>query len=265
MSSNIPIVQGVAIGDSKGDYQQHEGYQHGTKNHSDYQGIPSSAEGNAPTTSITPIDPQHLQELREHPQQQFQDVVWAVAFVLHLVAMIGVIVMGMQSSSNSNADDNAEGGGASLSGNIIFLVGITGVAALALSVGALTFMMNHAESLVQTALIFSVVTSLAVGILGFMIGSIMMGVVGLISFAVGICYAKIVWPRIPFAAANLNTALTCVKSNLGLSAVSFAFTAAAFGWSILWFMGVGGALEGSNSAVLFVLVSIARCGRETVY
>jgi hypothetical protein len=33
---------------------------------------------------------------------------------------------------------------------------------------------------------------------------------------VGLCYARIVWPRIPFAAANLKTALTAVKDNMGL-------------------------------------------------
>ena len=197
------------------------------------------------------------------PITQYQDVFWALLFVAHLIAMIVVIVLGM------TGNNNAEGGGgeqqASVSsGTLFFLIGVTGLAAIGLSASALSFMMNHTEKLVQTALIFSVATSLAIGILGFVTGSMLMGGLGLLSFAIGLCYAKIVWPRIPFAAANLNTALTCVRLNLGLSAVSFLVTAVAFAWTVLWFLGVGSALQSSNSAVLFALVRFDRLCRRMI-
>lgn len=262
--SNIPIVQGVAVGDSKSDYQQHTSSSTSYRNNNEssggnYQGIPDSSD-HAPATTPIIVDPDQLQQLRQDPIQQYQDVVWAVAFILHLVAMVAIIVVGMTSSKNN---EEAEGGGGgeegasvSLSGSIVVLVAATGLVAVALSVGALSFMMRHTETLVQTALLFSVATSLAVGVLGFLIGSVMMGCLGLFSFAIGLCYAKIVWPRIPFAAANLGSALACVQCNLGLSALSLMVTAVAFGWTVLWFMGVGHALEGSNAVVLFLLVSV---------
>lgn len=55
-----------------------------------------------------------------------------------------------------------------------------------------------------------------------------------IQFAISCCYAKFVWSRIPFAAANLKTALTAVRANLGLIIVSFVFMAVGFGYTILW-------------------------------
>jgi hypothetical protein len=53
-------------------------------------------------------------------------------------------------------------------------------------------------------------------------------------FAISCCYAKFVWVRIPFAAANLKTALTAVRANLGLVIVSYIFMAIGFGYTILW-------------------------------
>ena len=179
---------------------------------------------------------------------------WAVAFVLHLIAMMGVIATNWSSGDGSSMS--------SLHGTIFLLVGVTGLSAVALSIGALSFMMQKAEILVQTALVFSVFTSLVVAVLGFMTGSVLMGCLGLFSFCVGLCYMKVVWNRIPFAAVNSATALACVQRNLGLSAVSLMFTVVAFGWTLLWFFGVGSALENSNSVILFFLVSTCRCSSQ---
>lgn len=61
------------------------------------------------------------------------------------------------------------------------------------------------------------------------------------------------WPRIPFAAANLNTALTAVKANMGLTVIAYFMMVLALGWTIFWFMGVGDALTSSNGGILFLL------------
>jgi hypothetical protein len=73
-------------------------------------------------------------------------------------------------------------------------------------------------------------------------------------FAIGVCYAKMVWPRIPFAAANLNTALSAVKANMGLTFVAYLVLLVAFGWSVFWFVGLGTAVTTSNQGVLFLLL-----------
>jgi len=267
-NNNIPIVQGVAVGgdtqQQQSDYQHHDdgGYyqqQPHSSSPTSYNNNKNESGGhyqNIPDPNATIIDVDQLQQLRQDPIQQYQDVVWAVAFVLHLVAMIAVIVVGMTSSSDNEDGEDAAASLSSLSSSIFVLVAATGLVAVALSVAALSFMMRHTETLVQTALLFSIATSLVVGVLGFLTGSILMGCVGLASFAIGCCYAKVVWPRIPFAAANLGAALACVQCNLGLSALSLLVTTVAFGWTLLWFLGVGRALEGSNAVVLFLLVRV---------
>lgn len=239
MSSNIPIVQGVAVEDGSNKYQPAYGGAY-APNHQAPASMPS-------------VHAEELEQLRTHPVKQYQDVVWALLFIAHVCVMVAVIAMGLSSGSSGFSQSSSYG-------SIIFLTCVTGLSAVGLSTAALSLMMQHAETLVQMALIFSVLTSLAIGVLGFMTGSFLMGGLGLLSFAVGCCYAKVVWPRIPFAATNLNTALSAVRSNMGLTVVSFGFTAIAFGWTLLWFLGVGDALAGSNGAVVFLLVRINYSG-----
>lgn len=125
--------------------------------------------------------------------------------------------------------------------------------ALALSTLSLKVMMENAETLVQTALIFSVLMSLVMAFFAFVSGNMIMAILGLVGFAIGCCYAYAVWHRIPFAAVNLKVALTGVKANLGLTFVAFIFMALAFGWTMFWFLGIGNALNGSSLAIAFSL------------
>jgi hypothetical protein len=237
MMSNTPIiVQGTAVHNP---YVKQE------------ESSPFTYQSQAPYTSndhaqAIALSAQELEERRQHKPKQFQDLFWAILFIAHLIVMLVLICTGLTSGSVIQEGSY---------GTIVFMVSITGAVGVVGSIASLSFMMKNAEILVQAALVFSVFTSLLIAILGFMTGSILLGVIGLISFAFGICYAKLVWPRIPFVAANLTTALTAVKCNLGLTVVSMAFTIIAFFWTIMWFLGVGDALAGSNLLVIFLLVS----------
>merc|ERR1712174_75341 len=94
------------------------------------------------------------------------------------------------------------------------VVTVSSLVATILSCTTLGVMMKYSKELMKVALIFNIGMSFMVGILGLMWGQMMMAIMGFLSFAVGICYAYFVWVRIPFAAANLNTGITAVKSNL---------------------------------------------------
>lgn len=152
----------------------------------------------------------------------------------------------------SSGNGVAVGQGPSL-GSIFFIVGICGILAIGLSCASLTFMMKNAEMLVQMALLFSIVTSVFMGLVGFMSGNLLMGVLGLVAGVAGCCYAFFVWNRIPFVAANLRTALSAVKSNLGLFVLALCMTVVGMGWSVLWFVGLGNALAASSLGTVFVL------------
>lgn len=189
---NIPVVQGVTV-DNK--YQS------------------------APYQSVEPTP-----NLRAAPIKQFQDVIWAVLFLAHLVIMVVVIGSGFSLSAFGGGGGGGDDGDGGNLGGILFFAGCTGAASIGLSVSAMGFMKRYAEILVKMALFFSVGFSLAMGVLGFMTGNMLMGIMGVVSFAIGCCYAYIVWSRIPFAAVNLKTALTAVQANMGLMVLSLFCT-----------------------------------------
>lgn len=95
-------------------------------------------------------------------------------------------------------------------------------------------MMRFPKTLVKSALIFVVVLSLVWCILAFLSGSLVSGIFGAVFFLIGLCYARAVWSRIPFATANLVTAATAIKHNCGVTLEALFFALLAFGWSLLW-------------------------------
>jgi Plasma-membrane choline transporter len=187
-------------------------------------------------------------------RQPYQDVIWAIFFYLHLIVVVGLGLYIISSNGSSSSDGSSSVATVGSLSGILTLAGVSGVAAIGLSGVALQFMMRNTTTLCQIALVFSVCTSLAAGVVGFLMGNMLMGIVGIVSFAIGICYAYLVWSRIPFAAANLKTALTAVQCNMGLChAVALGFALLGFAWSLLWFMGVGSALSQNSLVVVFLL------------
>jgi succinate dehydrogenase hydrophobic anchor subunit len=70
--------------------------------------------------------------------------------------------------------------------------------------------------------------------MAFLSGQVAIGIIGVIFFAISLCYARAVWSRIPFATANLVTACTAIRANLGVTLYAYFFTAIAGVWSITW-------------------------------
>ena len=180
--------------------------------------------------------------------QKFNDVPFAIAFVAHLAVMLYMLVAYAIGGGNGGDGNNYDYSG------VAYFVSVCGVFAAGLSTVALGFMMKFSTILVKMALFFSIGLSLGVGIMGLVSGQILMGVMGLVSFALGICYAYFVWGRIPFAAANLNTALSAVKSNMGLAGIAYFFLFVAFGWSVWWSVAAGGAMNGMGSGIVFLFL-----------
>jgi hypothetical protein len=116
----------------------------------------------------------------------------------------------------------------------IYATIICAFASFAFSAVAVLVMMAIPETLIKVSLIFVVAMSGIWAILSFLSGAIALGVMGLVFFAIGLCYARAVWPRIPFASVNLVTACTAIKSNWGVVLYGYFFTFCAAGWSILW-------------------------------
>jgi hypothetical protein len=130
-------------------------------------------------------------------------------------------------------------------------------------------MTHHAETLIQSSLIASCgfMTFFVIGF--FMDGVTTIGVLWLLVLAITVCYAYTVWYRIPFAAANLRTALSAIETNAGVCILGYGVAFLANIWVVIWslaFIGVSfkesscsnGVCESTNMngiSILLLLVS----------
>lgn len=217
-NNNIPIVQGYALNNNL--------HNNAHKAHDNSSNHPYAQE---------PLVTEPVQfngQKGESQPRRFNDVFFAVLFYLHLGIMF-VILLPLSISLNDGNGGGGDGGGGDI-GQIIYFVSVCGVFATGLATVSLGFMMSFATQLIKLALFFHIGTSLLLSILGFMAGSLLMGILCFVSFAFSICYTCMVWHRIPFASANLNTALSAVRANLGISIVAYTFLFLGFAFSILW-------------------------------
>lgn len=117
-------------------------------------------------------------------------------------------------------------------------------------------MICTASILIKTSLLASVVLSFLTAIGGILSGQILVTILGFIFFAIGVCYTCAVWKAIPFATANLITAVHAIRSNCGLSLVAYFFLILAFTWSVTWaicLVGLYNEFGSLNNGYIFLL------------
>ena len=140
--------------------------------------------------------------------------------------------------------------------NFIVVACLSGAFAVATSALVLLIMMAISRRLVQVALMFSIGMSFAWGTIGIGLSpKSFVPITGIVALAFSIGYFFVVYDRIPFATANLRTALSGIRANLGLVGVTFCFQAIALAVSIYYaFAGVG-----LYDAILFGDLNLSGC------
>mmetsp|Transcript_21370 Transcript_21370/g.42885 ORF Transcript_21370/g.42885 Transcript_21370/m.42885 type:complete len:807 (+) Transcript_21370:83-2503(+) len=184
----------------------------------------------------------------ERQPRSCKDVLYAILFVLQMAA---VLVVGLKFGPEALVETEAELGpsegmadddvalesvidatvGAPQDAkvvlaywNIMKMACTCGAFAMIISAMALAFMMAMSRRLVYVALVLSIGVSFAWGTIGIGISpNSFVPVSGIIALMLTVGYMFVVWDRIPFASANLTTALTGVRDNLGLVGVAFFF------------------------------------------
>jgi len=165
-----------------------------------------------------------------------KDPIFAAIFYMQLIAVLVVMfIYGVPAvTTGSNSADFMP---------YVNVAGITGGFAFIFSGLGLLVLMACADLLIKISLFFVVFMSLAWAIFSFMAGQIFMGVIFLFCFGVGLCYIKAAWSRIPFATANLKTAITAVKANFGVVFIAYFMTGIGLVWAVLWVMSLTGILS----------------------
>jgi len=219
-NGGVPIVQGVSVNSAPQDTSHVQNLNSG-----DY----GSTEYNANKGETQP--------------KQFNDIFFAILFYAHL-GLMGFLLVG---SLGGQQNDGGYGG-------ITYLCTVCSIFSIGLASVSLGFMMKFATGLVKMALFFSIGCSLAIGIIGFMCGQLLMGILGLVSFAVQCCYTYAVWETIPFAAANLTTALTAIRENLGIAVLAYFFLGLAIVWTLWWSVITSGMMNAYGNGVAFLFL-----------
>ena len=178
-------------------------------------------------------------------QTKCQDPLFVPLFYIDIVLI--VVVAGMTGATTfEDSEFSDEYKGYYYSAVIAALVG------LVLSAGGLQVMMCIPQTLIKAALIFSVVMSFLMMVFSFLSGNILGAIFGLLFFLMSCCYAWCVWSRIPFATANLVTAISAVKANCGITIAAYVFCILmalwSFVWAVAWMGTMGNNCEGNSSS-----------------
>mmetsp|Transcript_45140 Transcript_45140/g.51074 ORF Transcript_45140/g.51074 Transcript_45140/m.51074 type:complete len:551 (+) Transcript_45140:216-1868(+) len=175
-------------------------------------------------------------------QPEYRDAPFAIAFLIHISVVLfvavawGIPALRQQQNDDDVYDNNDESYGyVSLSG-ILWLCFLTCLISISISAVSLQVMMHHAEILIQSSLIGSCCCFFVVAILFFVEGRglVTVGLCWVILLLVTVWYATSVWNRIPFAAANLRTALSAVQTNGGICVVAYGIAFVAMIWTGVW-------------------------------
>mmetsp|Transcript_2885 Transcript_2885/g.5101 ORF Transcript_2885/g.5101 Transcript_2885/m.5101 type:complete len:589 (-) Transcript_2885:219-1985(-) len=164
-------------------------------------------------------------------------IAWMVESTYNLISSVSSFAASHTSSSENEGralqEDEESNYGTTDISDMMVLLGISTLIALVVSTMALSVLIRHAQFLIKFALLFNIgATAL------FAIGSLFLSpfaaLVGIGMFVITVYYAYVVWGRIPFAACNLETATTAVKSNLGLAFFAYSSLFVMVGWSACW-------------------------------
>jgi hypothetical protein len=258
------------IGDNGGYHHNH----HNQNNHNNIDDEigeivvdsgPGGGEGNNNNNNNIggggPFFGQHQQNQNNNntPQQpEYRDTPFAIAFLIHiLLVFFFAVVWGFsalrqpqQDNDNNATNDDGDSNSSSVSlSGLLWLCSLTCLVSIGISAVSLQVMMNHSEILIQSSLIGSCCFMVVMIILFFIDGVITVGICWCILLLITIFYTRSVWNRIPFAAANLRTALSAIQTNGGICILAYGISCVAMIWTMIWSLALIGVSFKESSCV----------------
>jgi hypothetical protein len=132
-------------------------------------------------------------------------------------------------------------------------------------------MLIIAKSLIQTALVFSILLAISWGFIGIAVQPFfgIIPVMGFVSLLLTVTYTLWVWDRIPFAATNLYVALCAVRWTADLALMGMSMMLVSVIWCLMWVTAFSGIMEQSDvtstkSITLFILLVVSFCWTNLV-
>jgi hypothetical protein len=230
-------------------------------NHSDRPPIPTAfvqGDGvyNAQSFETSPRTTNNM-DLRESLQpkkerRKFKDVFWTLLFCLHLGAiacLTAVYTPTLVADLVVNGHHRLLQNDRLLSYNnignayqvfyvdpqaIVAILIIASGLSLIVSTLALGYMMKFPQTLVKIALFFNIAVLAVMAFGSFCAGFVGVGIILMLYTIVAALWFCCVRDKIPFAASNLRTAVSAVRSNFGLSFYAYSSVLVIFLWTVWW-------------------------------
>jgi len=203
-------------------------------------------------TYIDPVKPtQNSYMTNENPMEskqqppRYNDTIFAIAFLLHLLLMIIIFASGASTNPIQNYSSNF---------GLISLVVACSVTTVGVTSILIGYMIRSTEKLIETSLYATIFLYTAVGIFFVITNQLIMGLIGFGLAVLSGVYAWCVRSRIPFASSNLKTALISVDANRGLFLTSLFILGLASIWSYGWMILFQNFLSSSGTGVIFLLL-----------
>jgi hypothetical protein len=189
-------------------------------------------DGNDADHVATPVSADYNGTKGEKQAGGCKDIIFAILFYAQIAAIVAcAFIYGPAALESYQIQDlNIEGDVV----GYLKVAGVTGGIAFVLAGVMLLVLMCIASIMIKVALIFTFVLYGVFAVYGFLIGDIVMGIIGIVFFLLMGCYVWAVWSRIPFATANLVTAITAIKANIGVSLIGYFFAILSISWYLLW-------------------------------
>jgi hypothetical protein len=190
-----------------------------------------------------------------------KDFIWAILFYAHLGVIAFVtaffvpqmaqdiasgysgrrLIGGVNRLLSIRSLEEAEEADIEFDLNAIFIIlSVAGLAGLIISTGALCLMMMFPSHLIKLSLFLNLIFTGAMFIAALISGAIQLAVMTVIMFVVNAWYTYAVWSRIPWAGANLKTAIHAIRDNHGLAFFAYGNLFLSFLWTLWWSIAIGG-------------------------
>lgn len=196
-------------------------------------------------------------EKGEKQPNTFKDPLFAIVFLTHVGTITTLAALYGMDGVKDYAD-RTTGEDININEDVdytdaFYSAGALGCLSFVLSSVMLSVLTISASFLIKLSLLFSVVMSAFTVFASIWYystiaswdtdGSWIGVATGSLFFLISVCYARSVWSRIPFATANLVTAVTALKRNFGIILISYFFIIVAFIWSGIWLLALIGVLN----------------------
>lgn len=169
----------------------------------------------------------------------WRDVGFAILYYIQLIIVIAVAAMYGGDVLESGEDGEAASDSEDWTGYATISV-ICGLAGIGVAAVLFFSMTKFASFLIKFALISNCVLFGLAMVISLLSGAIVGAIISAVFLAIMLCYARSAWPRIPFATANLVTAITAIRLNWGVVLASFVTLFVSFALLLTSLLAIGG-------------------------